>query len=369
MVKKLPQVKEGIVAFAVCSILMNAWTPVLAAGTGTTPSAQFAALSDEFIMQSLILSPTSASQAGYHKYVEKESGRTIELDSKLDDMSRQSMESQRRFFANWRDRFHKETPLASLTPEDAADWQLIDDQIGQQLLELDDIHNYEHNPTVAVELIGTALFQPLTEDYAPMQTRLEHIISRIEQIPHLLNDVKAYLKDADPLYIKTAVEENDGNIDLIENTIAKEISASDKNGELKARFNKISPVAIAALKGYSNWLQDTLSKQPQSATGDLAKTVRQEIQIGPASRLDSRASIERRRARPQSGPRRDAIDSRTDAQEALSGTQCLSGQNRHRARESDHHRGTIKDRRRPLQTRSIASHHRNGSRADKAICP
>ena len=181
------------------------------------------------------------------------------------------MESQRRFFAIWRDRFHKETPLALLAPEDAADWQLIDDQIGQQLLELDEIHNYEHNPTVAVELIGTALFQPLTEDYAPMQTRLEHITTRIEQIPHLLNDVKAYLNDADPLYVKTAVEENDGNIDLIENTIAKEISASDKNGELKARFNKISPAAIAALKEYSSWLRIRFQSSRQSAIGDLAR--------------------------------------------------------------------------------------------------
>ena len=40
------------------------------------------------------------------------------------------------------------------TPEDAADWRLIDDQIGQQLLEFDRIQNYRHNPTVYVELLG-----------------------------------------------------------------------------------------------------------------------------------------------------------------------------------------------------------------------
>ena len=228
-------------------------------------------MSDEFVKQSLVLSPTSASQAGYHKYTEKESGKTADLDSLLDDMSKASMDSQRRFFANWRARFHKEILLSSLSPEDAADWQLIDDQIGQQLLELNEIHNYEHNPTVAVELIGTALFQPLTEDYAPKQTRLEHIISRIEQIPHLLSDVKVYLNNADPLYIKTAVEENDGNIDLIENTIAKEVSATDKNGQLKTSFDKVSPTAIAALKDYSKWLQDTLSKQPSNRDWRLGK--------------------------------------------------------------------------------------------------
>ena len=71
-------------------------------------------------------------------------------------------------YAQWQTRFHTETPLATLNPEDGADWQLIDDQIGLNLLEYDKIQSYKHNPTVAVELIGNALFLPLTQQYAPL---------------------------------------------------------------------------------------------------------------------------------------------------------------------------------------------------------
>ena len=56
------------------------------------------------------------------------------------------MDEQREFYSSWRARFRTETPLATLDPQDAADWQLIDDQIGLNLLEFDRIQNYRHNP-------------------------------------------------------------------------------------------------------------------------------------------------------------------------------------------------------------------------------
>src|SRR6202044_4144237 len=91
---------------------------------------KFAELSDQFMKDSLALSPSSASQAGYHKHIDPKTGKTIELDALLDDMSLESIAAQRAFYAKWRERFHNETPVSALDSQDAADWQLIDDQIG-----------------------------------------------------------------------------------------------------------------------------------------------------------------------------------------------------------------------------------------------
>jgi uncharacterized protein (DUF885 family) len=233
------------------------------------PGAQkFAELSDRFMKDSLALSPTSASQAGYHKHVDAKTGKTIELDALLDDFSLESMGAQRAFYEHWRERFRKETPVSALDAQDAADWQLIDDQIGLNLLEFDKIRNYRHNPTVAVELIGNALFLPLTQNYASHDIRVGHVLSRVSAIPLLLTQVKQNLSDADPIFISTAVQENDGNIDLIENTIAAEISAGSP---LRAQYNKVAPAAIAALKDFSIWLQNDLAKRPSHLTWRLGK--------------------------------------------------------------------------------------------------
>lgn len=118
------------------------------AGKDPVDSPKFAKLSDQFVKESLVLSPSSASGAGYHIHADPKTGRKIELDALLDDMSLDAMAKQRAFYAHWRERFRKETPLSKLSPQDAADWQLIDDQIGLSLLEFDQIQNYRHNPTV-----------------------------------------------------------------------------------------------------------------------------------------------------------------------------------------------------------------------------
>src|SRR5271165_5226537 len=102
---------------------------------------QFAELSELFIHGTFALSPSWASQAGYHKHWDAKSGKSIELDALLDDMSAAGMAEQRRVYERWREVFHKQTPVATLDDEDAADWKLIDDQIGLQLLEIDRIQN------------------------------------------------------------------------------------------------------------------------------------------------------------------------------------------------------------------------------------
>ena len=236
--------------------------------TPAPASQKFAELSDRFMKESLALSPSAASSAGYHKHVDPKTGKTIELDAQLDDLSLQAMAEQRAFYAGWRERFRRETPPSSLSPQDAADWQLIDDQIGLSLLEFDKIQNYRHNPTVPVELIGNALFLPLTQNYAPHDVRVGHVLSRVRQIPHLLDQVKAYLSDADPIFVKTAIDENGGNIDMVHDTIAQEIGP---NSALKTQYDQVAPPGVAALKDFSKWLQDDLGKRPTHRTWRLGK--------------------------------------------------------------------------------------------------
>lgn len=254
----------SVLAIFVFSIGMLAQTPDSSARSSVT----FSRFCEDFIHETLALSPSSASQAGYHLHVDPKTRKTVRLDALLDDMSPAAIAEQRTVYVEWRDRFHKETPLASLGPEDAADSRLIDDQIGQNLLELDRIQNYRHNPTLYVELLGGALFQPLTDDYAPKEDRLGDIVSRVAVIPRFLEQARSQLLDADPIFIKVAVEENEGNLDLIQNTIPAAIPVGSK---AKTRFDQVAPPALEALKSFSRWLQDDLAKRKTDRTWRLGK--------------------------------------------------------------------------------------------------
>ncbi len=231
-----------------------------------SPVDKFAELSDKFMKQSLALSPSTASQAGYHKHLDEKTGKTIELDAILDDVSLSAVEHQRAFFLAWQERFHTQTPVHSLAPQDAADWHLIDDQIALALFDIDQVQSYHHNPLAPVELIGGSLFQPLTADYADKEVRVGHVLARISQIPRFLSQVEECLTDSDPVFIKGAIEANAGNIDLIEHTVLEEIPAGSK---LKHEYEQVAPPAIASLQAFSKWLQDDLAKKPASKSWRL----------------------------------------------------------------------------------------------------
>jgi hypothetical protein len=185
-----------------------AQTSKSAGGRSAQDNKKFSELEDQFVKESLALSPVTASQAGYHKHVDAKTGKTVELDAQLDDVSAKGIAAQRQFYQQWRERFRAETPIGSLNAQDAADYRLIDDQIALNLLEFDRIQNYKHNPTGYVELLGDSMFLPMTQDYAPKEVRVGHVVSRIGQFPRFIEQVKSQLVDADPVFISTAVEEN-----------------------------------------------------------------------------------------------------------------------------------------------------------------
>src|SRR5215469_5280673 len=103
--------------------------------TETEANTKFAQMTDQFVKDSLALSPVNASQAGYHKHKDPKNGKTIDLDAQLDDVSPQGVAAQEKFYSAWRHRFQTETPVASLNAQDAADYRLIDDQIALSLLD------------------------------------------------------------------------------------------------------------------------------------------------------------------------------------------------------------------------------------------
>jgi uncharacterized protein (DUF885 family) len=124
------------------------------------------------------------------------------------------------------------------------------------LLELREIQSFRHNPTVYVELVGNALFNPFVLDYAPIDTRYRHIVQRLFRVPALLDQAKSNLKDAPEIWNRVAQEENDGNIALVDKTLREKVPAG-----VKADFDRAAAVALAALRDFNVFLKSDLSRR------------------------------------------------------------------------------------------------------------
>src|SRR5258706_273927 len=304
-----------------------------AKGPEPVTSQKFAELSDQFMKASLALSPTLASSVGYHKHIDAKTGKTIWLDALLDDLSLESAAEQRAFFQQWRERFRVETPPSTLNPQDAADWQLIDDQIDLNLLEFDKIQSYRHNATVPVELIGNALFLPLTQEYAPKEVRLGHVLSRVGEIPRLLNQVEPYMSDVDAIFVQTAIEENDGNIDMIENTIAREIPPGSAEGKVRSAGS----VGNCGVEGFFQVAAGGPREAPLAAHMAAREGVlRSKVQAGDGDGVETGATPGRRSGRAESSACRDSTTGAAHARPDVSKPRRSRRTDRARPGKSDH---------------------------------
>ena len=210
----------------------------------------FSKVTDDFVYGSLALSPISATSAGYHEH------NSIPLDERLDDLSHGGLQEQRQFYFGFRERLALIKP-ESLSPEERADYQIIQNQIDLAILELRRIQSFRHNPTMYVELIGNALYNPYVLEYAPLETRYRHIIQRLFRIPAFLENAQSMLVDSPELWTRVAQKENDGNIELVDRTLRAKVPAA-----LKAEFDRAAKSALDSLGAFNKFLNTELSRKP-----------------------------------------------------------------------------------------------------------
>jgi uncharacterized protein (DUF885 family) len=219
------------------------------AGYGPPPD-NAAHMASEFVYETLAFSPVAATQAGYHTH----NGRP--LDEMLDDLSESAMNRRRDFYQRFRTRLES-VSRSQASAQDLADLDIMRTQTELALLELNTIQDFRHNPTIYVELIGNALYIPYTLEYAPKPARFQHIIARMRKMSDFLTQARANLESAPAAWIRVAVEENEGNKALIDQTLRGECPA-----ELKEAYDAAAKPAIDELNAFNGYLQTNLSRRP-----------------------------------------------------------------------------------------------------------
>jgi uncharacterized protein (DUF885 family) len=220
--------------------------------TGCAPARRqpFHELAREFVYTSLANSPVAATAAGYHRH------GAVQLDAVLDDYSPASIDRQRRWYQELKVRLAHSAEDRQLSADDRADYEIIRHDIALALLELDEIQSYKHDPTLYIEMIGNALYTPFTLAYASLDVRYGHIVSRMERIPELLAQARANLTDAPEMWTRVAVEENEGNVALIDRTLRTAAPPA-----LRPRYDAAASRALGAIREFSEFLKAELSRR------------------------------------------------------------------------------------------------------------
>jgi uncharacterized protein (DUF885 family) len=210
---------------------------------------QFTQVVDDFVFGTLALSPTTATGIGYHRH------HGAVLDDLLDDFSPAGIKASLNLLSDIEVRVAR-LDAKAFNAEQRADIDIMHDAIEATRLDVAEIQSYRHNPTLYVELIGNALYTPYVLHYAPTEERFKHIIKRLRLIPQFIDQGEENLEDSPEIWNKVAREENAGNIDLIDGLLRANCPAS-----LLHDYTDAATPALDALRGFSIWLDNSLSKK------------------------------------------------------------------------------------------------------------
>ncbi len=219
---------------------------VLSVACHKKSTASFSLLEDDFVFSMLAFSPVSASAQGYHSDPQRD------FDTALDDMSMPALDGRRSYLTAFHLRL-AEVDKQTLSPEDRADYDTIQDLIATELFDLDIAQNWRHNPTLYVESVGSALFNPYVLNYAAPAERAKHIIARLQKVPAFFDQAARNLFAAPQIWIQVARQENQGNIELVDKTLRPFIPADQR-----ADYDRAALSALVALRAFDSFLADTL---------------------------------------------------------------------------------------------------------------
>lgn len=218
-------------------------------GCSRNPNDELDKLTSEFVHTTLAFSPATATGAGLHQYQKRN------LDDELDDLSPASLDKQRRYYEEFQARLGR-LDARALTPEGRVDLGILNDQTALDLLDLNEIHSALHNPTVYVETLGNALFNCYVLNYAPVPQRIQNIIARLQRVPLFLDQASTNLTSSADVWISVAAAENQGNIDLVDQTIRAIVP-----GNLANPYSRAAEPALAAMRKFQDYLKNGLSQR------------------------------------------------------------------------------------------------------------
>ena len=231
-----------------CAVLICALSMSATAGAQTTPTATpaatpFAPLAASYVRESEQHDPLFADALGIHRY-----------DDTLDDYSAIGHGARIAWLRTWRVRIG-DAIATGLGPQDDADAHALLDTIDLELFENATLAPWHTDPTGYTSAIGEAAYSLTGRTFAPLESRMQHVATRLALVPRIVTAAEANLTHPTRVATLQAIDANAGNVALYSSlpSLAKKTSPATR-----AAIAKRLPKVLAALADFSTYLTSTL---------------------------------------------------------------------------------------------------------------
>jgi len=190
--------------------------------------------------------PSTATSLGIHDY-----------DNKLEDYSAagfgKRIEKLKRLQAKL------SSVPSSRTPDEAIDLELLDNQIRAELLDIETLQTWRHNPMNYVSTPGNAIDNLMKRSFAPKPDRLRSIVSRLNAVPAMIDAMKQNVDNPPHEFTDLAFRIAHGSVGFFKESVADWAKdAAGDDAALLNEFNAANTAAANALNDAANWLETVL---------------------------------------------------------------------------------------------------------------
>ena len=170
---------------------------------------------DEYLAYLHEVHPTSATFDGVHVH-----------DDLLEDLGRRSIDGQIRDLGALARRLAAIDP-ARLTDSERLERPALEATIRARLFELEEVRTWERSPQHYADIISTSLAGQALFEYAPLAERARRIVSKLRQVPRLVQAARDNIKDPAGIFVKVGLESMRGTQRFIDDDLPRAFSRLD----------------------------------------------------------------------------------------------------------------------------------------------
>jgi len=189
--------------------------------------------------------PVGATGQGVHRYDHLLGDYS---QDRLTEINRKEKEFIRRL---------KAIPAEELSLDEMIDRSILIGQLSARTTEFGQFNPYQADPGIYPMIGLGGIFLLSVREFAPLPQRAEAILSRLRQIPQILREGRANLKEVPPVFAQVAIEISESGKGFFGSFIPQ---LAQKVPCLKGELDGANQKALEAFEDYLNFLQKGLPK-------------------------------------------------------------------------------------------------------------
>jgi uncharacterized protein (DUF885 family) len=207
---------------------------------------------DDYLAYLYEVLPSQASLDGVHLH-----------DDLLEDLSRSSIDAYIRALAGFGRRL-QQIDSTRLPATEQVEHRIIGANIDARIHELETVRNWERNPQVYSDALGTSLASQALFAYAPEAERARRIVSKLRQVPRVVEAARENIRECPGIFVKIGLETWRGTLKFIESDLPRAFTTLD-DLHILGDLADTSTEAAQAIGVYVDYLEHDLAQRAKAS--------------------------------------------------------------------------------------------------------